>query len=72
VKYFNNPDLLNDVGIETLQKLFTLHQRKERFCSGHFAEVIKSGHLVKMLERLKEIRKEIIKENKNWKLFRRN
>jgi len=65
VKYFDNPCLLDDAGIKILKKLFTLHLRKERFCSGHFAEIIKSGHLVKMLERLKEIRKEIVKDGKN-------
>jgi len=58
-KYFNNPELLKTTDIETIRKLLTLHVRKERFCSGHFASMISSGHIINILKRLKEFRSKI-------------
>ena len=55
-KYIEDPKLLESADLLILMKLLTLHIRKERFCSGHLAEVIDTGHLVKILERLKEIK----------------
>lgn len=55
VKYFNDPELLKSADILTLRKLLTLHLRKERFCSGHFAEMISSGHILNILKRLYEL-----------------
>ena len=54
-KIYNNPDLLENADLETLRKLLTLHIRKERFYSGHLANMIKSGHILNILRRLKEI-----------------
>ena len=54
-KIYNNPDLLENADLEALRKLFTLHIRKERFYSGHLASMIKSGHILNILRRLKEI-----------------
>jgi len=59
IKYINDPKLLESADLLTLQKLLTLHVRKERFCSGHLAEVIDEGHIVKILERLKEIERNL-------------
>jgi len=57
INYYNNPELLKKADITTLRKLLTLHVRKDRFCDGHFGQIIKSGHLPKILERLEDIRK---------------
>ena len=56
LKYFRNSKLLESADIITLRKLLTLHIRKDRFVSGHLADMIDSGHILKILKRLKEIR----------------
>jgi len=56
LKYIDNPELLESVDLLILRKLLTLHVKKERFCSGHLASVIDTGHLVKIFERLKELK----------------
>ena len=55
-KYIEDPKLLESADLLTLRKLLTLHIRKERFCSGHLAAAIDTGHLVKILERLKVLK----------------
>jgi O-acetyl-ADP-ribose deacetylase len=54
-KIYNNFDLLANADLDTIRKLLTLHIRKERFYSGHLANMIKSGHILNILRRLKEI-----------------
>ncbi len=54
-KYFKDPNLLEQAGLDTLRRLLTIHLRKERFCEGHLGAVIKSGHILKILKRLKVI-----------------
>lgn len=56
LKYIEDPELLKSADILTLRKLLTLHIRKERFCSGHLAAAVDTGHLVKILERLKVLK----------------
>ncbi len=56
LKYIEDPELLKSADLLTLRKLLTLHVRKERFCSGHLAAAIDTGHLFKILERLKELK----------------
>jgi len=55
-KYFRDTELLKDADLDTLRKLLTLHARKERFCSGHLAQMIESGHVLNILRRLKDIK----------------
>ena len=55
IKYVNNPNLIENVDIQTIQKLLTLHMRKERFCEGHLIDMIDNGHIVALLRRLKAI-----------------
>jgi hypothetical protein len=55
-QYVSHPELLGSADIATLQKLLTLHIRKERFFQGHFGAMIDSGHIKRILERLKELR----------------
>ena len=52
MKYQKDPDLIDSADLLTIQKLLTLHIRKERFQEGHLAEIIKSGFLQKILKRL--------------------
>ena len=56
LKYYKDSKLLKSADIITLRKLLTLHIRKDRFVSGHLVEMIDSGHILKILKRLKEIR----------------
>jgi len=64
-RFVDNPKLLNLADISTLQKLLTTHVRKERFCSGHLAGMINTGHILAILKRLKAIRADMVIENAN-------
>jgi hypothetical protein len=55
-QYVSHPELLRSADILKLQKLLTLHIRKERFFEGHFGTMVDSGHIKRILERLKELR----------------
>ena len=54
--HVGSSDKIESAGAETLQKWFTTHVRKERFCEGHLAPVIENRHIVTLLRRLKVIR----------------
>lgn len=54
-KYVKTPSLMEKADLLTIQKLFTTHIRKERFCSGHLAAMIENGHILMLLIRLKQI-----------------
>lgn len=49
--YFKDPELLDNAGLEDIVRLFTTHLRGERFCDGHFARMIESGHVLAVLRR---------------------
>lgn len=55
-RYWEQPELLKYASLGTLQKVLTTHVRKDHFCEGHFSEVVRSGHLTAIIERLAEIR----------------
>ena len=57
-QFCSNPELLNTADMITLQKLLTTHVRKDRFCEGHLACVLKEGHITAILRQLKKIQKE--------------
>ncbi len=57
--YTDSPEKLAMADLDTIQKLFTTHIRAERFCEGHLASVVKSGHITALLRRLAEIRQEM-------------
>lgn len=59
-QFYSNPELLKTADIVTIQKLLTTHIRKERFCDGHLACMLRDGHISAMLHRLKEIRKNMV------------
>jgi hypothetical protein len=50
------PEKVERADTTTIQKLFTTHCRKNRFCEGHLAEMFENGHIVALLRRLKTIR----------------
>lgn len=58
-QYVDSPDLLASADAETIRKLLTTHVRKDRFCEGHLASMFENGHIVALLRRLKEIRKDM-------------
>jgi hypothetical protein len=63
-RFVTSPELLNVADISTIQKLFTSHVRKERFCSGHLAQLIDNGHFLTILHRLEAIRKTILNNSR--------
>ncbi len=54
-KHFSDPTTLASARLVTIRKLLTLHVRKERFCEGHLAEALASGHITALLQRLKKL-----------------
>lgn len=47
---------LEQADLSTLRKLLVLHVRKDRFCEGHFAEMLDSGHVRAILRRVAALR----------------
>ena len=56
-EYVDSPEKIKSADVVTIQKLFTTHVRKDRFCEGHLASMFESGHIVALLRRLKDTRK---------------
>lgn len=54
-EYVEKPTKIETADAATIQKLFTTHVRKERFCEGHLAAMFENGHVVALLRRLKAI-----------------
>lgn len=50
------PEALAHADLEEIRMLLTTHVRKERFCEGHFAAALESGHMRAVLRRVAEIR----------------
>jgi hypothetical protein len=55
-EYVEKPMKIETADATTIQKLFTTHVRKERFCEGHLAAMFEKGHVVALLRRLRAIR----------------
>lgn len=62
-KYIDSLESIQSADSVTIQKLFTTHVRSNRFCEGHFASMLESGHILALLQRLQEIREEMIQES---------
>lgn len=54
-RYVNDSTLLQEADMETICKLLTTHVRKDRFCDGHFADMVECGHVTAILRRLKHL-----------------
>ncbi len=61
-EFIDYPERLQIAQMETIQKLLTTHVRAERFCSGHLAHTIQTGHILAILNRLAEIRSDMTTE----------
>lgn len=59
------PGALAEADLETLRKLLTAHVRQDRFCSGHLASILDSGHFVEILRRLGDLREEMGEDDGN-------
>jgi hypothetical protein len=51
----NDPEKLEAADLVTIQKLLTVHVRKDRFCDGHLLGMLQCGHIVAILRRLKSL-----------------
>lgn len=58
-RYYREPGLLTTAGVETVQKLLTVHVRRDRFVEGHLASIIEEGHIAAVLHRLRDIRERL-------------
>lgn len=61
-EFINHPERVQTADLRTIQKLLTTHVRAERFCSGHLAHTIQTGHILTILNRLAEIRSHMATE----------
>jgi len=57
-RFVESPETLSNADAGTIRILLTIHVRMDRFCEGHLATVMKNGHILALLRRLKEVRKE--------------
>ena len=55
IGYFENPSRLETAGLETIRKVLTLHVRKDRFCDGHFLEMLEARQIQAILRRLETL-----------------
>lgn len=58
-RYVESPEKISTADAETIQKLFTTHVRADRFCEGHLEEMFRTGHILHLLRRLRNIRDEL-------------
>ncbi|MBS4029896.1 MAG: hypothetical protein KGZ63_00490 [Clostridiales bacterium] len=56
--YFKDIDLIREANLETVRKLFTTIVRVERLVNGLVAEMIRTGVITDLLQRLQEVRSE--------------
>jgi len=54
--YLNDEEALVDADAMTLQKLFTLIVRQDRFCEGSLGSVVDGGLVAAILRRVRELR----------------
>lgn len=57
-RFVASPGLLASADLDVLRKLLTSHVRQDRFCEGHLAEMVRTGHVAALLRRLRELRDE--------------
>jgi hypothetical protein len=54
-RYTLDPRKVAAARIGTIRKLLTTHVHKDRFCEGHLAAMFENGHLMAILQRLRDI-----------------
>ena len=55
VRFYQEPDLIEQADLTTIRKLLTLHVRKDRFVDGHLSGMFEDRHIQNILRRLKVI-----------------
>ena len=60
VKRIDDPEFISNASLDEIQSMLTWCVRGERFCTGHWQDVIESGTLRRLLERVAVIRSELI------------
>src|SRR5215831_13663208 len=55
IGYYEHPERLEKARIMTCVKLLTLHARKDHFVDGHFAAMVSSGHISRILNRMEKL-----------------
>ena len=58
-EYYNNPILIAEADLPTIQKLFTIPFRAEKFCQGQLGDMIDNEIFLKLLLRLKTLKMEV-------------
>jgi len=59
IKYQEDPTLILNADIETIQKLFITYARAERYCAGVIANLIDKGTFIHLLKRLEILLEEM-------------
>lgn len=54
----DDPKVLASAGLDTLRRLVTVHVRTNRFVEGHLEQLVTSGYLARLVERLGQIVRE--------------
>lgn len=55
-RYYHEPERLGSAGLGDVQRLLTLHARKDRFVENHFDWFVASAHARQILARLRQLR----------------
>ena len=53
--FYVEPDRLAEATLEQCRMLLIAHVRADRFSEGHLLETLRSGHLVQLLQRIREL-----------------
>jgi hypothetical protein len=53
------PELLQSASLCTCVKLLTLHARREHFVDGHFSSMVRTGHISRILHRIKRLKSQL-------------
>lgn len=53
--FYEDPDRLAGASLEQCRMLLIAHVRNDRFVDGHLLSVLRDGHLVQVLERIREL-----------------
>ena len=61
-KMLENHDFVRTASLQQIKTMLTFCVRGERFCDGHWEEMIESGNICRLLERLSELYEAIRKQ----------
>ncbi len=58
-RFVNDPSLLQQADVATLARLLTAHLRADRFTEGHLAKMVEMGHIMRILQRIEQLRSQV-------------